>query len=65
MDLAVQALKLGAFDFISKPVKLRVLRDLVETALKLTPSDPKRMDRRSRHRLLGETEPDADYSAGK
>ena len=57
MDLAIQALKLGAFDFISKPVKLRVLRDLIETALKLTPSDPKRMDRRSRHRLLGETEP--------
>lgn len=57
MDLAIQALKLGAFDFISKPVKLRVLRDLVETALKLTPSVPKRIDRRSRHRLLGETEP--------
>lgn len=55
MDLAVQALKLGAFDFISKPVKLRVLRDLVDTALKLSPSRPTKMDRRSRHRLLGET----------
>ena len=33
MDLAVQALKLGAFDFISKPVKLRVLRDLVDHIL--------------------------------
>jgi two-component system response regulator PilR (NtrC family) len=55
MDLAVQALKLGAFDFISKPVKLRVLRDLVETALKLSPLRPTKMDRRSRHRLLGDT----------
>jgi two-component system response regulator PilR (NtrC family) len=56
MDLAVQALKLGAFDFISKPVKLRVLRDLVETALKLSPTRPTGVERRSRHRLLGDTE---------
>ena len=32
---AVYALKLGAFDFVSKPVDLVVLRKLVETALKL------------------------------
>ena len=55
MDLAVQALKSGAFDFISKPVKLRVLRDLVDTALKLSPVRPKGIERRSRHRLLGDT----------
>ena len=55
MDLAVQALKLGAFDFISKPVKLRTLRDLVDTALKLSPSRPTKLDCRSRHRLLGDT----------
>jgi len=56
MDLAVQALKLGAFDFVSKPVKLRVLRELVETALKLSPNKPEKKERRSRHRLLGETD---------
>tara|TARA_R110002050_G_scaffold9504_1_gene33244 strand:+ start:392122 stop:393480 length:1359 start_codon:yes stop_codon:yes gene_type:complete len=56
MDLAVQALKLGAFDFVSKPLKLRVLRDLVATALKLSPIKPVRKERRSRDRLLGETE---------
>lgn len=56
MDLAVQALKLGAFDFISKPVKLRILRDLVDTALKLSPDRPEQAERRSRDRLLGETE---------
>ncbi len=35
MELAVLALKAGAFDFVSKPLKLKVLRDLVNTALKL------------------------------
>ncbi|NOQ93279.1 MAG: response regulator [Methylophaga sp.] len=59
MDLAVQALKLGAFDFVSKPLKIRVLRDLVTTALKLSPSPedkPRRKERRSRDQLLGETD---------
>jgi two-component system, NtrC family, response regulator PilR len=32
---AVESLKAGAFDFVSKPVDLRVLRKLVETALKM------------------------------
>ena len=35
MDLAIEALKAGAFDFVSKPLDLQVLRDLVNTALKL------------------------------
>jgi two-component system, NtrC family, response regulator PilR len=56
IDIAVQALKLGAFDFVSKPVKLRVLRDLVATALKLSSEKPTNKDRRSRTQLLGETE---------
>jgi two-component system response regulator PilR (NtrC family) len=56
MDLAVQALKLGAFDFVSKPLKLRVLRDLVTTVLKLSPVKPVIKERRSRDTLLGETD---------
>ncbi len=56
MDLAVQALKAGAFDFVSKPVKLRVLRELVAAALKLSPARPQQRERRSRDRLLGDTE---------
>jgi len=36
MDSAVESLKSGAFDFVSKPVDLQVLRKLVSTALKLT-----------------------------
>ena len=53
METAVQALKVGAFDFISKPVDLQVLRNLVKGAIKLG-SFPKR-DRRSRDTLLGDS----------
>jgi len=35
MESAVEALKAGAFDFVSKPVDLQVLRNLVGQALKL------------------------------
>ena len=35
VESAVQALKYGAFDFVSKPVDLNALRNLVSTALKL------------------------------
>ena len=35
MDLAVEALKAGAFDFVSKPVDINVLRGLVRHALEL------------------------------
>ena len=35
MEAAIDALKAGAFDFVSKPVDLRVLRNLVVTALRL------------------------------
>ena len=36
VETAVQALKLGAFDFISKPLDLNNLRNIVENALKLS-----------------------------
>ncbi|MCG5515059.1 MULTISPECIES: sigma-54 dependent transcriptional regulator [unclassified Ectothiorhodospira] len=46
MDTAVQALKSGAFDFVSKPVDLTTLRDLVSSALKLSaPTATARVDR--------------------
>lgn len=35
MDIAVEALKKGAFDFVSKPLELMRLRNMVESALKL------------------------------
>jgi two-component system response regulator PilR (NtrC family) len=55
MKLAIKALKAGAFDFVSKPVDLQVLRKLVNTALKVSHNNPK-IDRRSRDTLLGESE---------
>ena len=38
IDLAIKAMKCGAFDFVSKPVSLDTLRNLVEKALTLPPS---------------------------
>ncbi|HET8553227.1 MAG TPA: sigma-54 dependent transcriptional regulator [Rhodanobacteraceae bacterium] len=35
VDAAVTALKAGAFDFVSKPVDIKMLRQLVQTALRL------------------------------
>ncbi|HLS05341.1 MAG TPA: sigma-54 dependent transcriptional regulator [Wenzhouxiangella sp.] len=39
VDDAVTALKYGAFDFVSKPVDLQVLRNMVRTAIKLRQDD--------------------------
>ena len=52
METAVDALKAGAFDFVSKPIDLQILRKLVESALKLgQPTE----ERRSRDTLLGDS----------
>jgi len=54
MDTAILAMKKGAFDFVSKPVDLSALRQLVRSALKL--SDPtSTRERRTRNTLLGES----------
>ncbi len=52
VETAVQALKLGAFDFISKPLDLTNLRNIVENALKIaaTPED-------EASKLLGDSQP--------
>ena len=39
MESAVRALKSGAFDFVSKPIDLQVLRSLVNSAIKLPKLD--------------------------
>jgi two-component system response regulator PilR (NtrC family) len=56
MEIAVEALKKGAFDFVSKPVDLKLLRNLVDSALKLSTPLPGK-ERRSRDQLLGESAP--------
>jgi len=42
VESAVHALKAGAFDFISKPVQIKELRQLVNTALQLTDKHEKK-----------------------
>lgn len=54
MDTAIKAMKAGAFDFISKPVDLTVLRQIVTKALALS-AEINVKDRRTRNILLGES----------
>ncbi|MBV1952532.1 MAG: sigma-54 dependent transcriptional regulator, partial [Cycloclasticus sp.] len=54
MDTAVKALKLGAFDFVSKPVDLKSLKSLVSSAIKINDTQSP-VDRRSRDQLLGDS----------
>ncbi|MEO8459241.1 MAG: sigma-54 dependent transcriptional regulator [Dokdonella sp.] len=56
VDAAVGALKAGAFDFVSKPVDINVLRRLVQTALRL--AETKRADQgTSSSKLVGDSPP--------
>ncbi|KAF1686526.1 sigma-54-dependent Fis family transcriptional regulator [Pseudoxanthomonas broegbernensis] len=58
MDLAVEALKAGAFDFVSKPVDINVLRGLVKHALELNNSErshPAASPQDQASRLLGDS----------
>jgi two-component system response regulator PilR (NtrC family) len=53
VETAITALKAGAFDFISKPIELKRLRNLITTALKLAPGPREEGD--SGPSLIGET----------
>ncbi|MHB9797799.1 sigma-54-dependent transcriptional regulator [Pseudomonas sp. MT3] len=55
LDTAVQALKAGAFDFLTKPVDLARLRELVSTALRLRFPDAEEAP--VDNRLLGDSPP--------
>ncbi|MCW8933358.1 MAG: sigma-54 dependent transcriptional regulator [Gammaproteobacteria bacterium] len=56
MELAIKALKLGAFDFVSKPVDLHVLRNLVNSAIKLPGLKNTSAKNTGKYTLLGESE---------
>ena len=55
LDTAINALKAGAFDFLTKPVDLARLRELVNTALRLHTAEGE--DTPMDSRLLGESPP--------
>lgn len=55
LDTAIHALKAGAFDFLTKPVDLTRLRELVSSALRLRIASAE--DNRIDHRLLGSSPP--------
>lgn len=56
---AVAALKAGAFDYLSKPVSLKQLRELVKSALNLPPlqTSAQQQSQQSERALLGESAP--------
>ena len=56
MDTAIKAMKKGAFDFLSKPIDLAALRQLVSHALQVSQTPVVKKDRRTRDILLGESE---------
>jgi len=58
IDLAIKAMKCGAFDFVSKPVSLETLRNLVDKALTL-PQSPQQVDAASseKYQIIGDSPP--------
>ncbi|MBN8887305.1 MAG: sigma-54-dependent Fis family transcriptional regulator [Rudaea sp.] len=55
VDAAVTALKAGAFDFVSKPVDIAILRRLVQAALKLAEEKSADAPKSDASRLLGDS----------
>jgi two-component system response regulator PilR (NtrC family) len=53
VESAVRALKLGAFDFVSKPLDVGVLRRIVSTALKLSQATDTGISTRTGTQLIG------------
>lgn len=59
VDDAVTALKYGAFDFVSKPVDLEVLRNMVRTAIALRKDDAEKTGRKPEGKSGREDEPES------
>lgn len=56
MEAAIKALKAGAFDFVSKPIDLKMLRGLVDSALKVA-NTPIHQPKDTKQKLLGNSAP--------
>jgi two-component system response regulator PilR (NtrC family) len=55
IDLAIKAMKCGAFDFVSKPVSLETLRNLVEKALTLPQTPQAAAETDTRYQIIGDS----------
>ena len=55
MDSAIEALKAGAFDFLSKPVELQQLRELITSALRLNEDERECPQQPGTLQLLGQS----------
>jgi two-component system response regulator PilR (NtrC family) len=55
MDSAITAMKAGAFDFVSKPLDLRVLRNLIGAALKLSAPQSSATPDKPAEELIGDS----------
>jgi two-component system, NtrC family, response regulator PilR len=56
MEVAIQAMKAGAFDFLSKPVELAALRNLINSALKLNQNNAEiPLKSKNKKQLIGDT----------
>jgi two-component system response regulator PilR (NtrC family) len=53
MELAIKAMKAGAYDFVSKPVSLQKLRQLVDQGIQTNSSPPDKPS--SRYELIGQS----------
>ena len=57
IDLAIKAMKSGAFDFVSKPVSLETLRNLVDKALTLPDTEQQTSSSiDNRYQIIGDSE---------
>ena len=55
MDIAIDALKAGAFDFVSKPIELPRLKALIEQALKVSTQAPLASSSIEQRLMIGES----------
>ncbi len=56
MESAIKALKAGAFDFVSKPIDLQVLRGLVNSAMQLPKNSADISSSQSSNQILGNSD---------
>lgn len=63
METAILALKNGAFDFVSKPIDLQMLRDLVSSALKLKVDIKANHSNDTESILIGQSNPMRDLKS--